>query len=150
MVKPGKFPSGKTEIPFEFPLHVKGNKVLYETYHGVFVNIQVSFPACSGPGGPSTENVWVDLERNPALPAVTACAPCPSRFPRAHISCVTIVFHRSPEDPRCSFSLKPLVSRALCSHTGCEGRFHCWVTDRPRPPGTDQLVCSYSHKHLFV
>ncbi|XP_014697067.1 vacuolar protein sorting-associated protein 26C isoform X1 [Equus asinus] len=40
MVKPGKFPPGKTEIPFEFPLHVKGNKVLYETYHGVFVNIQ--------------------------------------------------------------------------------------------------------------
>ncbi|XP_008273099.2 vacuolar protein sorting-associated protein 26C isoform X3 [Oryctolagus cuniculus] len=40
MVKPGKFPSGKTEIPFEFPLHVKGGKVLYETYHGVFVNIQ--------------------------------------------------------------------------------------------------------------
>lgn len=42
MVKPGKFPSGKTEIPFEFPLHVKGNRVLYETYHGVFVNIQAS------------------------------------------------------------------------------------------------------------
>lgn len=41
VVKPGKFPGGKTEIPFEFPLHVKGNKVLYETYHGVFVNIQV-------------------------------------------------------------------------------------------------------------
>uniref|UniRef100_A0A8C0JA40 VPS26 endosomal protein sorting factor C n=1 Tax=Chelonoidis abingdonii TaxID=106734 RepID=A0A8C0JA40_CHEAB len=40
MVKPGKLPSGKTEIPFEFPLHMKGNKVLYETYHGVFVNIQ--------------------------------------------------------------------------------------------------------------
>uniref|UniRef100_A0A8C6AT21 Vacuolar protein sorting-associated protein 26C n=1 Tax=Monodon monoceros TaxID=40151 RepID=A0A8C6AT21_MONMO len=40
MVKPGKFPSGRTEIPFEFPLHVKGNRVLYETYHGVFVNIQ--------------------------------------------------------------------------------------------------------------
>ncbi|KAM8821279.1 LOW QUALITY PROTEIN: vacuolar protein sorting-associated protein 26C [Eudromia elegans] len=40
MIKPGKLPSGKTEIPFEFPLHVKGNKVLYETYHGVFVNIQ--------------------------------------------------------------------------------------------------------------
>ncbi|XP_048873594.1 vacuolar protein sorting-associated protein 26C isoform X1 [Brienomyrus brachyistius] len=40
VVKPGKIPGGKTEIPFEFPLHVKGNKVLYETYHGVFVNIQ--------------------------------------------------------------------------------------------------------------
>lgn len=41
MVKPGKFPSGKTEIPFEFPLQGKGSKVLYETYHGVFVSIQV-------------------------------------------------------------------------------------------------------------
>uniref|UniRef100_A0A8C5PA09 Vacuolar protein sorting-associated protein 26C n=1 Tax=Leptobrachium leishanense TaxID=445787 RepID=A0A8C5PA09_9ANUR len=40
MVKPGKLPSGKTEIPFEFPLITKGNKTLYETYHGVFVNIQ--------------------------------------------------------------------------------------------------------------
>ncbi|XP_043927374.1 vacuolar protein sorting-associated protein 26C isoform X1 [Protopterus annectens] len=38
--KQGKLPSGKTEIPFEFPLQMKGNKVLYETYHGVFVNIQ--------------------------------------------------------------------------------------------------------------
>lgn len=35
-------PGGKTEIPFEFPLQAKGNKVLYETYHGVFVNIQVT------------------------------------------------------------------------------------------------------------
>ena len=41
MVKPGKFPPGKTELPFEFPLKVKGNKILYETYHGVYVNIQV-------------------------------------------------------------------------------------------------------------
>ncbi|XP_030058079.1 vacuolar protein sorting-associated protein 26C [Microcaecilia unicolor] len=40
MVKPGKLPTGKIEIPFEFPLLSKGNKVLYETYHGVFVNIQ--------------------------------------------------------------------------------------------------------------
>ncbi|XP_027886753.1 vacuolar protein sorting-associated protein 26C isoform X2 [Xiphophorus couchianus] len=38
--KAGKIPGGKTEIPFEFPLISKGNKVLYETYHGVFVNIQ--------------------------------------------------------------------------------------------------------------
>lgn len=40
LAKPGKIPSGKTEIPFEFLLKPKGNKVLYETYHGVFVNIQ--------------------------------------------------------------------------------------------------------------
>lgn len=42
VAKAGKIPGGKTEIPFEFPLQTKGNKVLYETYHGVFVNIQVS------------------------------------------------------------------------------------------------------------
>ncbi|XP_051971880.1 vacuolar protein sorting-associated protein 26C [Xyrauchen texanus] len=40
VVKAGKVPAGRTEIPFEFPLQPKGNKVLYETYHGVFVNIQ--------------------------------------------------------------------------------------------------------------
>lgn len=42
VAKAGKVPMGKTEIPFEFPLNTKSNKVLYETYHGVFVNIQVS------------------------------------------------------------------------------------------------------------
>ncbi|XP_011494162.1 PREDICTED: Down syndrome critical region protein 3 homolog isoform X2 [Ceratosolen solmsi marchali] len=36
----GKIPSGKTEIPFELPLKPRGTKTLYETYHGVFVNIQ--------------------------------------------------------------------------------------------------------------
>ncbi|XP_060054683.1 vacuolar protein sorting-associated protein 26C isoform X1 [Erinaceus europaeus] len=40
MVKPGRFPGGKTEIPFEVPLLGKGSRVLHETYHGVFVNIQ--------------------------------------------------------------------------------------------------------------
>ncbi|XP_049597925.1 vacuolar protein sorting-associated protein 26C [Syngnathus scovelli] len=40
VAKAGKIPGGKTEIPFEFPLKAKGNKALYETYHGVFVNIQ--------------------------------------------------------------------------------------------------------------
>ena len=39
LVKPGKIPAGNTEIPFEMPLRPKVNKKLYETYHGVFVNI---------------------------------------------------------------------------------------------------------------
>ena len=43
ILKPGKLPSGKTELPFEVPLKPKPGKTLYETYHGVFVNIQVSF-----------------------------------------------------------------------------------------------------------
>ncbi|XP_073995277.1 vacuolar protein sorting-associated protein 26C [Rhodnius prolixus] len=37
---PGKLPPGKTDIPFEIPLNPKGNKTIYETYHGVFINIQ--------------------------------------------------------------------------------------------------------------
>ncbi|XP_028415571.1 Down syndrome critical region protein 3-like isoform X1 [Dendronephthya gigantea] len=40
--KAGKLPAGKTELPFEIPLTGKMNKQLYETYHGVFVNIQYS------------------------------------------------------------------------------------------------------------
>ena len=36
----GKIPSGRTEIPFELPLKPRGRKPLYETYHGVFVNVQ--------------------------------------------------------------------------------------------------------------
>ncbi|XP_031554884.1 vacuolar protein sorting-associated protein 26C-like [Actinia tenebrosa] len=40
IAKPGKLPNGKTEIPFEIPLKPKGNRSLYETYHGVFVNVQ--------------------------------------------------------------------------------------------------------------
>jgi hypothetical protein len=41
IAKSGKLPVGKTEIPFELPLRPKGNKTLYETYHGVFITIQV-------------------------------------------------------------------------------------------------------------
>ncbi|KAJ8955949.1 hypothetical protein NQ314_006798 [Rhamnusium bicolor] len=35
----GRLPSGITQIPFEIPLKPKANRVLYETYHGVYVNI---------------------------------------------------------------------------------------------------------------
>lgn len=36
---PGKIPAGKTDVPFEFLLKPRGSKTLFETYHGVFVNI---------------------------------------------------------------------------------------------------------------
>eukprot|EP00761_Pharyngomonas_kirbyi_P008351 gb/GECH01008362.1/.p1 GENE.gb/GECH01008362.1/~~gb/GECH01008362.1/.p1 ORF type:complete len:303 (+),score=45.36 gb/GECH01008362.1/:1-909(+) len=35
----GKIPAGETEIPFEFPLKATGSNPLYETYHGVFINV---------------------------------------------------------------------------------------------------------------
>ena len=45
IAKAGKLPSGNTEIPFEMPLRAKPGKKLYETYHGVFVNITYSLKA---------------------------------------------------------------------------------------------------------
>lgn len=39
VTSPGKIPAGVTDIPFELPLRPKQNRTLYETYHGVFVNI---------------------------------------------------------------------------------------------------------------
>jgi len=40
LVKPGKFEEGETEIPFEFTLEPLTGQTLFETYHGVFVNVQ--------------------------------------------------------------------------------------------------------------
>lgn len=49
--KAGKLPANKTEIPFQIPLRTKGNKPLYETYHGVFINIQVQTEVM--------RNIWI-------------------------------------------------------------------------------------------
>lgn len=43
VAKPGKFLAGRNELAFEFPLKAKGSRKLFETYHGVFVNIQVQY-----------------------------------------------------------------------------------------------------------
>ena len=45
LVNAGKLPSGITELAFELPLLPKQNKSLYETYHGVFVNVQYMLSA---------------------------------------------------------------------------------------------------------
>ena len=45
IAKAGKLPSGTTEIPFEMPLRAKTGKKLYETYHGVFVNVMYTLRA---------------------------------------------------------------------------------------------------------
>merc|ERR1712218_269028 len=37
---PGKIPKGETELPFEFDLKPRKNMKLYETYHGVYINVQ--------------------------------------------------------------------------------------------------------------
>ena len=40
LCKSGRLPSGTTEIPFVFNLQGHSSRTLYETYHGVFINIQ--------------------------------------------------------------------------------------------------------------
>ncbi|XP_015435112.1 PREDICTED: Down syndrome critical region protein 3 homolog [Dufourea novaeangliae] len=57
----GKIPSGKTEIPFELPLKPRGTKSLYETYHGVFVNIQYLI-RCGIKRSFLAKDVWKSLE----------------------------------------------------------------------------------------
>ncbi|CAL8080521.1 unnamed protein product [Orchesella dallaii] len=42
LAKGGRVIAGRTELPFEFPLRGRNNRALYETYHGVFINIQYS------------------------------------------------------------------------------------------------------------
>jgi len=45
VAKSGKFEEGETEIPFEFKLEPMSNHTLFETYHGVFVNIHYNLKA---------------------------------------------------------------------------------------------------------
>lgn len=40
MCRTGKIPSGLTEIPFEIPFVACRNRKIFETYHGVYVNIR--------------------------------------------------------------------------------------------------------------
>ena len=44
----GKLPQGTTEFPFEFVLKPFSDKTLFETYHGVYVNIQYQITASMG------------------------------------------------------------------------------------------------------
>ena len=40
VAKAGKIPDGVTELPFEFRLEPLADQQLFETYHGVYVNVQ--------------------------------------------------------------------------------------------------------------
>eukprot|EP00040_Diaphanoeca_grandis_P014210 m.71931 g.71931 ORF g.71931 m.71931 type:complete len:296 (-) comp24407_c0_seq1:98-985(-) len=59
--KSGKMPKGETEIPFEIPLKPKPGQTCYETYHGVFVNIQYIIK-CEMKRGAFTKDVVKAIE----------------------------------------------------------------------------------------
>lgn len=46
----GKFPKGITELPFEFKLELSEGSKLFETYHGILVNVRYSL-TCDIPRG---------------------------------------------------------------------------------------------------
>lgn len=46
--KPGKLPDGETKIPFEFKLEAAPGLELFETYHGVFINVSFVIKVSSG------------------------------------------------------------------------------------------------------
>ena len=52
---------GTTELPFEFRLEPLPGQSLYETYHGVFVNIQYTLTA-DMPRGMLAKNLSANLE----------------------------------------------------------------------------------------
>uniref|UniRef100_A0A7S1VAB5 Vacuolar protein sorting-associated protein 26C n=1 Tax=Sexangularia sp. CB-2014 TaxID=1486929 RepID=A0A7S1VAB5_9EUKA len=68
VAKSGKFPAGTTEVPFEFKLTPLPGQELYETYHGVFVNIHYSLSTELRRGAFSSD-VQKELEIIVALPS---------------------------------------------------------------------------------
>jgi len=61
IARPGKLPDGSTELPFEFKLEPLAGQQLYETYHGVFVNIQYTL-RCDCIRGMLAKNLHKSLE----------------------------------------------------------------------------------------
>jgi hypothetical protein len=58
---PGKLKAGTSELPFEFKLEALPGQTLYETYHGVFVNIQYQL-SVDMPRGMLAKNLTASLE----------------------------------------------------------------------------------------
>lgn len=71
----GKLPDGTTELPFEFPLEPLQGQQLYDTYHGVFVNIQYNL-RCDMKRGILAKDMQKSLEFIVEVPTPKA-APAP-------------------------------------------------------------------------
>lgn len=79
---PGRIPAGRTEIPFEVPLQPKPNKTLYETYHGVFVNISYNLHCDI-----KRSFLSKDLQKNQQF--LIQYRPRPSEAPRPVVFCIS-------------------------------------------------------------
>lgn len=79
IAQPSKIPGGNTLIPFEFPLSPLPNATLYETYHGVFVNIAYKIRV-DMPRGMLAKNLSAGTEFLVEVPHGQADAPAPIPF----------------------------------------------------------------------
>jgi len=75
----GKLPAGITELPFEFLLKPFPDKLLFDSYHGVYVNVQYTVtvemdrPVLAGRNFKKTVELYVesfDEEKSPLQPVV--------------------------------------------------------------------------------
>ncbi|EGG23478.1 vacuolar protein sorting-associated protein 26 family protein [Cavenderia fasciculata] len=78
----GKFAAGTTEIPFEFKLEPLPGQTLYDTYHGVFVNIQYTIK-CDMIRGILSKDIQKTIEfvvETPSPPAMIKSDTAPVNF----------------------------------------------------------------------
>jgi len=79
VAKPGKLPDGVSEIPFEFKLAPSMGQQLYETYHGVFVNISYTIK-CDMKRGMLSKDLSRSLEFMVEIPGAPETLPSPEEL----------------------------------------------------------------------
>lgn len=115
LAPPGKFPDGTTELPFEFPLQAVAGETLFETYHGVFVNIQYSL-RCDMQRGVLAKNLAKALEFMVEQPDTNkGIKPSPVPFTITPDSLENIKSHNVTKVP--SFKIVGKLSSSVCAIT---------------------------------
>jgi len=112
LVKPGKFEDGDTEIPFEFKLDPITNQTVFETYHGVFVNIQYLLRA-DMPRPLLAKNLQKSLEFIVEIKNAPAPKPTPIKFTITPDSLENVKKNSLKSIPK--FKITGGIESALCN-----------------------------------
>ena len=128
---PGKLKAGVTELPFEFKLEPLPGQTLYETYHGVFVNIQYQL-SVDVPRGMLAKNLVATLEflveKEPIImQELNAAEPVPFEITPASLENVKKSSLKSVPDFKVVGSLDRTISDITQPFTGHLAVIHCAV-----------------------
>jgi hypothetical protein len=128
---PGKLKSGVTELPFEFKLEPLPGQTLYETYHGVFVNIQYQL-SVDMPRGMLAKNLAATLEflveKEPIImQELNSAEPVPFDITPASLENVKKASLKSVPDFKIVGSLDRAISDITQPFTGHLAVIHCAV-----------------------